>query len=282
MLDPALAVVLIGVFVALIAIGFWVVTARGARRTDNSTARTIRQVSSPSTSLVARSEQVKVPPTRLRPKRSHATGTPRTFSRLPAKVAVNREEVSGEIYLDIETKRLSSEVAGGWSNIEAFGLAIAVTWDLENSFRSWIEGQAAELIAELQKFERIVTYNGDRFDIRVLAAYGAVSELSTRSFDVLAHIRNVTGHLVALDHLASHTLGARKTGNGIAAVRWWREGKIEKVAMYCCHDVELLLRLVAFARQNGHVVIDGREVKVAWSPLEVPLTRRAQVVQQSV
>jgi hypothetical protein len=32
-----------------------------------------------------------------------------------------------EIYLDVETQRLSHEVPGGWANIRAFGLAVAVT-----------------------------------------------------------------------------------------------------------------------------------------------------------
>ncbi|MGB8768260.1 MAG: hypothetical protein WCC92_01490, partial [Candidatus Korobacteraceae bacterium] len=68
--------------------------------------------------------------------------------------------------------------------------------------------------------------------------------------------------------VARYTLGSGKTGDGMASVKWWREGKVEKVATYCRHDVELLVRLVAFARQNGHVVIDGQQVKVDWSPSE--------------
>ncbi len=276
MFGLTLAVVIVAIFAALIAIGLWFLT-RDARKTDPLQIGIAREVSAPFTSFTSQSEQVTLPPARRRLKRSNATAASRTRN-LPAKIAVSPEEVSGEIYLDIETQRLSSEVAGGWSNIKAFGLAIAVTWDLQNSFRLWGEDQAAGLISELENYDRIVTYNGDRFDIKVLAAYGIVTELSARSFDVLAQIRNVTGRLVGLDHVATHTLGAKKTADGIAAVRWWREGKIEKVAMYCRHDVELLVRLVAFARENGYLVIDGQQVKVAWSPLEVLLTERAQMI----
>lgn len=278
MLEGMLAVVLIAVFAALIAVGFWIVTTRWESRTDDSPDRGTPKISTPATSKGDRTEQIEVSPARLRSKRPPTKVTSRRSSRVPDRLTVNSEEISGEIYLDIETQRLSSEVAGGWSNIKAFGIAVAVTWDVENSFRSWGEGQAAELISELGKFDRIVTYNGDRFDIIVLAAYGAVSELSTRSFDVLAHIRKVTGHLVGLDHVATQTLGVRKTGNGITAVRWWREGKIEKLSMFCCHDVELLIRIVAFGRENGYVVISGRQVNVDWSPLKTPLTQYAQTM----
>jgi hypothetical protein len=41
-----------------------------------------------------------------------------------------------EVYLDIETLRLSHEVEGGWANIRQFGVAVAVTWDKDNAFRS--------------------------------------------------------------------------------------------------------------------------------------------------
>src|ERR1017187_4747835 len=49
-------------------------------------------------------------------------------------VRMDPREVAGEIYLDIETLRLSTEVPGGWSSIEKFGLAVAVTWDIDGQF----------------------------------------------------------------------------------------------------------------------------------------------------
>jgi len=80
-----------------------------------------------------------------------------------------------EIYLDTETQRLADEVPGGWENIRAFGLSVAVTWDASNEFREWYEPDAGRLIGELRAFDRIVTFNGLRFDLEVLAAYGDVS-----------------------------------------------------------------------------------------------------------
>jgi hypothetical protein len=76
--------------------------------------------------------------------------------------------------LDIETLRLSSEVDGGWGNIRAFGLAVAVTWDKEYSFRRWFEEDALKLITELEQFTHVITFNGNRFDIEVLRAYAPV------------------------------------------------------------------------------------------------------------
>ena len=176
------------------------------------------------------------------------------------------EHVSNEIYLDVETLRLSDEVPGGWSRIRDFGLAVAITWDSNCQFRAWFEPDAAALINELHKFSRIVTFNGDRFDLEVLSAYGAVRPLRQKSFDVLVEIQNLIGRRVKLDHVVGQTLGVQKTADGIQAVDWWRKGEKDKVVEYCCHDVELLMRLVIHARQNGSITIDGRALEVNWTP----------------
>lgn len=154
-------------------------------------------------------------------------------------------------------------------------MAVAVTWDLKKQFRAWLEPEAKDLITELDSFGRIVTFNGDRFDFEVIRAYGEVRPLLSKSFDVLTHIYRQTGFRVKLDHLAEQTLGVRKTGDGIQSVQWWREGQRDKVIQYCMHDVEILLRLVAHARQNGHVVIDRKRVSVDWSPMRTALTKSA-------
>jgi DEAD/DEAH box helicase domain-containing protein len=169
-----------------------------------------------------------------------------------------------EIYLDIETLRLSDEVDGGWSNIRHFGLAVAVTWDKDGNFRSWFEPDAQKLVAELANFTRIVTYNGNRFDFEVLRGYLPVDHLVRNSFDVHELLHKQLGHRLRLDQLAKDTLGSAKTGSGIDAVKWWRAGEKEKVVEYCQMDVAILRDVVNFARAKGYVVVSGRKVPVSW------------------
>lgn len=172
---------------------------------------------------------------------------------------------AGEIYLDIETLRLSHEIEGGWKNIKAFGVAVAVTWDERHSFREWYEDDAAGLIEELGRFPRIVTFNGERFDFEVLRGYAPVEALYPHSLDLLADLHRKLGFRVKLDRLAHETLGAAKSGSGLDAVAWWRQGQQQKVAEYCRQDVQLLVDLVKFAREKGHVVVDRKPVPVNWS-----------------
>ncbi|MCL6566064.1 MAG: ribonuclease H-like domain-containing protein [Acidobacteriia bacterium] len=169
-----------------------------------------------------------------------------------------------EIYLDVETLRLSHEVVGGWKRICDFGLAVAVTWDEVHGFREWYEEQAPALVRELAATPRIITFNGERFDLQVLSKYANVSPLYPKSLDLMKELEKRLGHRVRLESVARDTLGISKTGSGEDAVHWWRAGNRQKVVEYCRRDVELLRELVAYARSHRHIVLDGKQIPVNW------------------
>ncbi len=153
---------------------------------------------------------------------------------------------------------------GGWANIRAFGLAVAVTWDKEHAFRRWYEEDALKLITELEQFTHVITFNGNRFDIEVLRAYAPVEGVRNRSMDILEMLHKQLGHRVKLDQLAKDTLGTAKSGDGLDAVKWWRAGQKDRVAEYCEQDVAILRDVVEHGRAKGFVVISAKQVRVQW------------------
>lgn len=171
-----------------------------------------------------------------------------------------------EIFVDVETQRLQSEVPGGWNNIAGFGLAVAITWDDEAGFRRWLEPQAAALVQELTRFPLVVGFNTLRFDYAVLSAYepSVFNLLRPKSVDLLLHLERRLGFRVKLDSVAQATLGRSKVGDGLDAVRWFRAGEIDKVCSYCQDDVALTRDVFYHGRQNGAVsYLDrGRPVRV--------------------
>jgi DEAD/DEAH box helicase domain-containing protein len=180
-----------------------------------------------------------------------------------------------EIYLDVETQRLAEEVQGGWENIRGFGLSVGVTWDKGEGFREWYEVDAGLLIGELRAFDRIVTFNGLRFDLEVLSAYGDIRELRGKTLDLLQDLKRRLGFRVRLQTVAEATLGRGKTGSGLDAVTWWRSGDPvlrQRVVDYCRMDVEILRDIVVHARREGWVKVpsQGRTmtVFVAWEEAE--------------
>ena len=179
---------------------------------------------------------------------------------------------AGPLVLDVETQYLSDEVPGGWNAVHKFRIALVVTWDQQNSLRVWYEDDAQRLLLEAEKFEPIVTFNGERFDFKVLSAYGPVDVLYRKSKDMLTLLKTQLGFRVKLDSVAQATLGRGKIGSGTESVDWWRSGdpaQRQKVVEYCKKDVELTRDIYLFAREHGYLMIEDlkqnkRRVEVSW------------------
>ena len=71
--------------------------------------------------------------------------------------------------------------------------------------------------------------------------------------DDLAEIRKSLGRRLSLDMVAAGTLGTSKIGDGLAAVRWWQQGEIEKIRTYCQEDVRLTKELYEYALAHQHL-----------------------------
>ena len=160
-----------------------------------------------------------------------------------------------EIFFDLETKLWSTEVEGGFSNISAFGMSVAVTWNDGHGFQTWLEKDAGELVKELERADKVIGFNSVGFDYEVLSAYvpNVHDSLDGKSFDILADIYRRLGFRVSLDNICSATLGKGKIGNGRDAVEWFRQGQIEKVVEYCQRDVELTREIYRYGQEHGCV-----------------------------
>lgn len=169
------------------------------------------------------------------------------------------------VVLDIETQKTAQEVEGGWNNIKDFGVAIAVCWhndlevftthveeptdDMRRSLGFW---DLEALLGFLNYYPLVVSFNGINFDYEVLRPYGLKPELLIpKSFDILDRMKKILGHRVSLESVAQATLKQGKTGNGLEAVRLWKEGKVDAVIDYCKHDVEITRQIYEFIRENG-------------------------------
>ena len=173
------------------------------------------------------------------------------------------------VVFDLETQRTFDEV-GGRQNIHRMGLAAAVTYSAADStYRHYTEETAADLIAQLRAASLIVGFNLYGFDYKVLAVYTSESLARLPTLNILHSIYRKLGFRLSLDSLASATLGVAKSADGLQAVHWFREGRLDSVLEYCQQDVELTYRLYQFGKQNKYVQFRDqkgglRKVEVGW------------------
>ncbi len=174
-----------------------------------------------------------------------------------------------DLFFDLETQKSIQDV-GGRENIRLLRVSVAVTFSTAaNAFKSYTEAEVPALIADLKAADRVIGFNLLGFDYAVLKYYTAERLNDLRTLDLLDDIYNKLGFRIGLDALAAATLGARKSADGLAAIRWFREGKIDELIAYCRDDVAITKQLFEAGRDRGFVQFvdrDGRtkKVNVSW------------------
>jgi len=156
------------------------------------------------------------------------------------------------VFYDVETQKKADEV-GGWDNADQMLISIAVTCSDEDEYRVWREKDVPEMIRYVSGFDKVVSFNGDNFDSKVVSHYGDVAEMQKRSFDVAQYLSARLKHRVRLESVAQATLNVGKSADGLLALQWWKEGKIDQIIDYCKQDVKVLKDLVQFGQENQFV-----------------------------
>ena len=169
---------------------------------------------------------------------------------------------------DVETQRSAAEV-GGWHRADRMGISVAVLYDsVSDSFKTYLERDIHELIRDLQTFELVVGFNNKRFDNRVLSAYSVFNLALLPTLDIMEVIANRLGYRLSLDRLAEHTLGVKKTANGLMALQWYKEGRFEEIINYCRQDVKITRDLFLFGLRNRYLLFQNKAGSIVRLPVD--------------
>jgi hypothetical protein len=156
------------------------------------------------------------------------------------------------LVFDLETQNIFSDVGG--SDPTALDISVATVYDSETKqFTTVTIDEIDRLWPIIEQADALVGYNSDHFDIPLLNKYypGDLSQI--KSIDLLVEIKNALGRRLRLDSVASATVGAKKSADGLQAVRWWREGNIKDIKKYCEQDVKVTRDVFEYALKHGHV-----------------------------
>ena len=173
--------------------------------------------------------------------------------------------------LDIETQ-YSAEEVGGWHRAEKMKISCAVLFDsIKNEYAVYLEEQIEELINHLFGLDYIVGFNIKEFDYRVLSGYSRKRFADLRTYDLLEQVRHNLGYRLSLNHLAEATLDTAKSGSGLDALRWWREGRVQRVINYCREDVRITKELFLYSLNNGYLLYRDKAGELFRVPMKAQL-----------
>ena len=154
------------------------------------------------------------------------------------------------ITFDIES--VSDSAVRGHVDVAAQELTVVAIHDSSTGeYSSYLREELGQLWPILEHADMLIGFNSDSFDIPLLNRYypGDLSRL--RSLDLLVEVHKVLGRRIRLQSLALATLGKGKSGDGLSAGEWWKEGKTDKVREYCIEDVRLTRELYDYALTHG-------------------------------
>lgn len=169
------------------------------------------------------------------------------------------------VILDVETKYTFRD----FDDPRKLGISIAVLYDYaDNQPKTFFEKDLGKLFSIIENTSYVIGYNVKSFDMNVLQGYypGNIEHFTV--FDMLDDIREKIGRRLALNDLISATLNKKKSGHGLMAIDYFKEGKFEELKNYCTDDVMYTKELFEYGVKNGVVsYLDDKgkvDIKVNW------------------
>jgi DEAD/DEAH box helicase domain-containing protein len=169
---------------------------------------------------------------------------------------------------DLETQRSAQEV-GGWHHAEQMGISVGVIYDSKlDEYLVFRENEINALVNHLRQLELVIGFNNKRFDNKVLSAYTnfVLSQLPT--LDILEVVHKRLGYRLSLDRLAEHTVGAKKSADGLQALKWYKEGRLDLIIKYCRQDVKMTRDLFLFGLKNKYLLFKNKSGRVVRCPVD--------------
>src|SRR3989344_2597805 len=191
----------------------------------------------------------------------------------------------GDVVFDVETKHSFDEV-GGRNNFEKLGVSVVCAYVYGDDpstalgagqYYSFEEHELPEFEKLLSAAGCVIGFNIHHFDLPVLKPYLAINVKKLPTLDLMDGVERGVGFRVSLDNLAEQTLGARKSGDGLQAIRWYKEGKIDEIKKYCMKDVELTKNLYEYGVKNGHVLFYSRSTS---GRVSIPVNWKLEVKKE--
>lgn len=149
-----------------------------------------------------------------------------------------------EIIFDIET-------IGDIKDLMTMKVTCVSIYEYEHDrYQSFDEHELNNLWPILERADRLIGYNSEHFDLPILGRCYSGDLTRIPHLDLLKVVKESTGTRIKLNDVAKATLGIQKSADGLQAMEWYKEGKMDLIKQYCEQDVKVTKEVYDFGRQN--------------------------------
>ncbi len=155
-----------------------------------------------------------------------------------------------KIVLDLETQKSFQDVGGRGKN-HLLKVSVVVIYDYSTGkYSDYEEHEISKLAPILQTADQIIGYNIIDFDFQVLQPYLNFNISEVPALDLLTEIEKVLHHRIKLESVAQGTLGTGKSGSGLEALLYFKNGRMDLLKKYCTDDVKITKQVYDYALKN--------------------------------
>lgn len=174
-----------------------------------------------------------------------------------------------KIVFDLETQKSFDEVGGRGRNdllkISVLGLYNYHT----DRYECYTEEEIYKVGELFQEADQIIGFNIKGFDFHVLQPYLNYNVHELPYLDIMEEVEKILGHRLKLDNLATTTLGVGKNGDGLEALRMWKQGRVDELKKYCTQDVKVTKELYDYVMKHKKLFykdyFERREMQIAFA-----------------
>jgi DEAD/DEAH box helicase domain-containing protein len=173
------------------------------------------------------------------------------------------------LVLDLETKSIFADHTD--RRPEVLGVSLVGTYCYRSGeYLLYREEQFGALEQRLSDKPLLVGFNIRRFDMPALRPYLHFDAGTLPMVDMLEIIHTQLGRRVSLDNTAQATLGNGKSGSGLDAVEYYRQGDWKKLEHYCRDDVKVTRKLFEYGATHREIFYTNKfdrskcRIPVSW------------------
>jgi len=164
--------------------------------------------------------------------------------------------MSDKIVFDIETKNTFNDVD---RHIPEFDISVVGVYSyVEDKYTCYDEHELDKVGEVLRHAHLLVGFSSKRFDLPILQKHFKFNLSSIPHYDMLEEVEKNYGRRVGLGVLAEANLGEGKSGKGLDAIEYYKNGEIERLKSYCLQDVKITKNLYELIKKQGYLWIPDR------------------------